>query len=134
MAYLRRLRYEVTISNTLSHAGNSYSRFWAGTIADETARKEFLAFPTNDTELDAEKTFMNVTVQASAPQPAGAEGDAESFSSSSSSIDLREQSNARSEIEETITMNEVESADLTAQSVVMKATSEDPHGQDETKQ
>lgn len=132
MAYLRRLRYEVTISNTLSHADNSYCRFWAGTIADETARKAFLAFPTNEKELEAERTFMNVTVQAFAPQP---EGDAESFSSSTSSVhtNTRDQSIARSEVEETVTAAEVES-DLIAQSVVMKATSEDPHDQDETKQ
>ena len=134
MAYLRRLRYEVTIANTLSHAGNSYTRFWAGTIADEAARKAFLAFPTNEAELEAEKNFMNVTVQACAPQPA--EGDAESFSSSTSSVhtDVRGPSNARSEMEETITMDEVGSADLKPQSVVMKATSEEPQDQDETKQ
>jgi hypothetical protein len=118
MAFLRRLRFEVTVSKKLFDAHNSYARFWAGTIADEAARKEFLSYPGTKEEMGAEVGHMRDIDLAGAPlcaQP-DSQGKADSLSSSSSSTPaLRGQSTARSETEEGVLGADTDSVALVAE-------------------
>ena len=123
MAWLRRLRYEVVISKTLSDAINSFSRFWATTIADKADLKEFLEFPNTKEEREEERDYMDrivgdkaAAVDGGAAAAAESEGDpaksdaetsstfssTSSFASSSSSHSDQKRgvSTARSEVDE----------------------------------